>query len=235
MNDLNSFPNLPVFLSYSHDDRELVEAIAKEIKEERFECWIDSECLRAQENYNYAIDKAIDDAIIFIAFLSKTYVNKKYCIHEFDRAIDKEKSIIVVCLDDVSEYTQRQCAYMFSFSAGHNILGFGKGIQNKNVKDVALNICESVPMQQLKGGEKPSINTPEYFLALLRKYHAIQYSQSGNYALNDIRGELFPSVKDSEIDIVYKDEVQNVSSLRKYIMDNELLNKRKHLFGKRVW
>lgn len=118
-----------VFLSYSHDDRELVEKIAGLISAADFSCWIDKERLRAAEKFNSSIDIAIDDSNVFVAFLSKTYVNKPYCIHEFDLAIQREKSIVAVCLDDVSESANRQSAYMFSFCAGHDVLGFGSGIK----------------------------------------------------------------------------------------------------------
>ena len=83
-----------VFLSYSHDDRELVEKIAGLISAADFSCWIDKERLRAAEKFNSSIDIAIDDSNVFVAFLSKTYVNKPYCIHEFDLAIQREKSIV---------------------------------------------------------------------------------------------------------------------------------------------
>ena len=118
-----------VFLSYSHDDREIVEKIAQVICDAGFSCWIDKERLRAQENYNAAIDLAIDGAVVFVAFLSKTYVNKPYCIHEFDRAIDKQMSILAVCIDDVHEGTNRQAAYLFSFSAGQSGRAFRRGVR----------------------------------------------------------------------------------------------------------
>ena len=132
--------NADVFLSYSHNDSALVERIADSICAAGFSSWIDKDELRAQENFNAAIDSAIDKSIVFIAFLSKTYVNKPYCIHEFDRAIDKQKSILAVCIDDVSENTNRQNAYLFSFSAGHNILGFGSGIDDSDSSIILLSV-----------------------------------------------------------------------------------------------
>ena len=50
-----------VFLSYSHDDRELVEKIAGLISAANFSCWIDKERLRAAEKFNSSIDIAIDE------------------------------------------------------------------------------------------------------------------------------------------------------------------------------
>ena len=218
-----------VFLSYSHNDRVLVERIAEYISESGFSCWIDKDRLRAQENFNSAIDSAIDKSIVFIAFLSKTYVNKPYCIHEFDRAIDKQKSILTVCIDDVNESTNRQCAYLFSFSAGHNVLGFGSGIDGSdsdNLISFVQQIVASVPMEQLKrysvsGKEEdyPPISTPDYIIARLRLYHERQYQQSGNYALNEIRGELFPAIRNAEINVLYKDDEKKDVSLIKFFSD----------------
>ena len=228
-----------VFLSYSHDDRALVEKIAALISAAGFSCWIDKERLRAQEKYNVAIDLAIDDSIVFIAFLSKTYVNKPYCIHEFDRAIDKQKSILVVCIDDVSENTNRQCAYMFSFSAGHSVLGFKVGVEDSDsgIASFAKGIMDSVTMEQLKryslsGDEKdyPPISTPDYIIARLRLYHERQYEQSGNYALNEIRSELFPAIRDPEINVLYKDDNKKDVSLVQFLTEvQEQKDAKKHL------
>lgn len=220
--DIYSKPS--VFFSYSHDDSELVEKIAERIQNAGFSCWIDKQRLRAQERFNSAIDEAIDDAIVFLAFLSKTYVNKPYCIHEFDRAIDKKKSILTVCIDEVSEQTNRQSAYLFAFSAGHNILGFGTGIRKQEeIDSFCGRIMDSVPMEQLqrylKSGDSedyPPISTPDYIVAQLRLYHQKQYRQSGNYALYEIRNELFPAIRDAEIHIEYKDEKNENVSLIKY-------------------
>ena len=219
--------NADVFLSYSHNDSALVEKIAEYISNSGFSCWIDKNRLRAQENFNAAIDSAIDKSIVFIAFLSKTYVNKPYCVHEFDRAIDKQKSIMAVCIDDVNENTNRQDAYLFSFCAGHNILGFGTGInESESIEPFAKEIISSVPMEQLKrysisGEEKdrPPISTPDYIIACLRLYHERQYQQSGNYALNEIRSELFPAIKNSEINILYKDDDKKNVSLIKFLSE----------------
>lgn len=216
-----------VFLSYSHNDSELVEIIADSIRAHGFSCWIDKDKLRAQENFNAAIDSAIDYSKVFIAFLSKTYVNKPYCVHEFDRAIDKQRSILAVCIDDVNENTNRQNAYLFSFSAGHNILGFGTGInESESIEAFAREIITSVPMERLKrytaSGEAkdyPPISTPDYIIARLRLYHERQYQQSGNYALNEIRSELFPAIKNSDINVLYKDDDKKDVSLVKFLSE----------------
>lgn len=215
-----------VFLSYSHNDSAIVETIAEKLTAVGFTCWIDKEQLRAQENFNTAIDEAIDGSIVFLSFLSKTYVNKPYCIHEFDRAIDKQRSILAVCIDDVNESTNRQCAYMFSFCAGHNILGFGSGVSFDDLSDFSNEIIHSVPLEALRrynesgdSADFPPISTPDYLIARLRLYHEKQYRQSGNYALNEIRGELFSAIKDPEINVLYKDDNNNNVSLIRFFSD----------------
>ena len=230
INGIIQSTNADVFLSYSHNDSALVERIAETIHKSGFSCWIDKDELRAQENFNAAIDSAIDKSIVFIAFLSKTYVNKPYCIHEFDRAIDKQKSILAVCIDDVNESTNRQNAYLFSFSAGHNILGFGSGVDDSDcsIESFAQEIIASVPMEQLKrysvSGDKndyPPVSTPDYIISRLRLYHERQYEQSGNYALNEIRSELFPAIRNSEINILYKDDNKKNVSLVEFFSETD--------------
>lgn len=223
--EYNLSNNEDVFLSYSHDDRLLVERIAEFISEAGFSCWIDKEQLRAGTKYNSAIDCAIDKAIVFIAFLSKTYVNKEYCIHEFDRAIDKHLSILAVCIDDVTESTNKQNAYLFSFNAGRNLLGFKSRVNENNSDDIetfANGIISSVPLVQLKkynisGDEEdyPPVTTPDYIFDCLRLYHQEQYTQDGNYALNEIRSELFPAIENPEINVMYKDDDKKDVSLVK--------------------
>lgn len=229
-----------VFLSYSHDDRVMVEKIAALISDAGFSCWIDKERLRAQEPYNPAIDIAIDQATVFVAFLSKTYVNKAYCIREFNMAIEKQKSMLAVCIDDVNNSTNKQSAYMLSASVGYNILGLNTGVEDSDsgIRQFAEKIVNSVPMELLKrypisGDEKdyPPITASDYFIAQLRLYHEHQYVQSENYALNEIRGELFPAIKNPEINILYKDDQRKNVSLVQFLTEKDgQENQRRHTF-----
>lgn len=229
-----------VFLSYSHDDRVVVEKIAALISDAGFSCWIDKERLRAQEPYNPAIDIAIDQATVFVAFLSKTYVNKAYCIREFNMAIEKQKSMLAVCIDDVNNSTNKQSAYMLSASVGYNILGLNTGVEDSDsgIRQFAEKIVNSVPMELLKrypisSDEKdyPPITASDYFIAQLRLYHEHQYVQSENYALNEIRGELFPAIKNPEINILYKDDQRKNVSLVQFLTEKDgQENQRRHTF-----
>lgn len=229
-----------VFLSYSHNDSEAVEKIAQKLSEAGLNCWIDKDRLRAGENYNASIDTAIKASFVFISFFSETYVNKKYCQHEFDVAVDSEKSILTVCIDRVTEEDNKQFAYAFSFAAGHNILGYKSGVEDdSDIDRFAEGIIRSVQITALKRyletgdpSDLPPSCTPEYIISQLRQYHESQYVQSGNYALNEIRGELFPAiaVKDPDGRKVYRDEEKQDVSLIKYISgENETNLAGKHI------
>ena len=58
-------------------------------------------------------------------------------------------------------------------------------------------------------------------MARLRLYHEHQYEQSGNYALNEIRSELFPAIKNPEINILYKDDQKKDVSLVKFFSETD--------------
>lgn len=227
-----------IFLSYSHDDKKIVEKIASLLSKWGFKCWIDSKNLRHDDKFNPIVHDAISGCIVFIAFLSKTYVNKEYCPWEFSLAREKGKSILAVTLDDVTENTNKNASYMFSFKSGSNNLGYGREIKtDDDAFFVADFLKESYQLKSLKhyyeSGSKedlPKIKIPDIVFSQLKVHNEKQYTQSGNYALNTIKGELFPKIKDIEFDIFYQASDENRPSLTKYVDD--MLNKRerKNLF-----
>lgn len=228
-----------IFLSYSHENKDVACKIQQKLMHEGIPCWIDQYGIRTAENYNAAIDKAIDGCSIFLAMLSKSYIEKYYCEHEFNRAIDVQKCIVSVCLDDVDEKTNRQKAYMFSFSAGYNILRYGTGIDcsDEDISKFCENIISSIPVQQLLRANSgdPSATLPiqpsDYLLAHLRMYNEKQYQQSGNYALSELCSALFPTIKDVDLDIDYKDENEESVSLIKYLSNSNSMKSHVFLTG----
>ena len=67
-----------VFLSYSHDNKALADIVEAALINAGISCWIDHNGIRAAENYNAAIDLAIEDCSVFLALLSKSYIEKYY-------------------------------------------------------------------------------------------------------------------------------------------------------------
>ena len=225
-----------VFLSYSHDNKVIADIVEAALISAGVSCWIDHTGIRAAENYNSAIDRAIEDCSVFLALLSKSYVDKYYCEHEFNLAIDTQKCIMSVCIDDVSKTSDRQKSYMFSFCAGHDILRYGTGVSGVE-EDIAAfcnSIVDSLPIQQLlsvgnsEGSAVPSSYPSDFLLAHLQIYNEKQYQQSGNYALNELCAVLFPAIKDVDWDLRYKDEGEESVSLIKYLASAQM--DKKHIF-----
>ncbi len=227
-----------IFLSYSHDDKEIVEKIACLLKEDGFSCWIDSDILRAGDQYNPIIMNAIANSSVFIAFLSKHYVYKKYCPLEFAWAQSKDTSIIAVTLDNVNEGTNKSAAYMFPYLCGNTDPGYGKTIStDDDAAFIANSLKESYQLRCMKAfyesgdpNDLPKIKIPEIVFSLFQEHNKRQYKQDGNYALSDIKGELFPAIKDIDAEKYYKDDADKESSLIKYINIEDGRCERRNLF-----
>ena len=216
-----------VFLSYSHDDQAIADIVLKKLQDAGIPCWVDHEKIRGGQNYIAAIDPAVEDCAVFLPLLSKSYVDKNYCEHEFNLAVGMQKCIMPVCIDDVSKKTNRKHSYMFTFYAGYDILRFGTGVRNteEDINALCDSILQSVPIQQLlriNQGDPYAIlpiRPSDYLLAHLRRYHKGQYQQIGNYALSELCAALFPAIKDVDMNINYKDEQNQSVSLVKYLTD----------------
>ncbi len=234
----HNFDSPDIFLSYSHDNKEIVEKIAKLLKEDGFSCWIDSENLRTGDKYNSMIFNAISNCRVFLVFLSKNYVNKKYCPLEFAWAQYKDASILAITLDDVNENTNKSAAYMFPYVCGETDPGYGKNIStDEDAAFIANDLKGKYQLQCMKAFYKsgdpndlPKIKIPETAFSMLIEHNKNQYKQDGNYALNDIKGELFPAIKDLDADVLYKDDTDTVSSLIKYIKIEDDKCERRNLF-----
>lgn len=240
MEELMSVPDFEspdIFLSYSHDDKEIVEKIATLLADAGFKCWIDSKNLRQNDEYSQEIGEAITKCVVFIAFLSKSYVNKTFCPWEFGCAQERGKSIIAFTLDDVNENTNKKAGYMFLYKAGRTNYGYGKTSTIADAQIIADELKRSYHLQKLQeyyrsGDENdlPKIKLPEMLFSQLELYNKKQYKQDGNYELSDIKGELFPAIKDIDNNAFYKDDENAVSSLVKYIDMGQEKGGRKNLF-----
>ena len=227
-----------IFLSYSHEDKEVVHKIAALLSEAGFNCWLDTDRLFYGDKYTPKIFGAIQSCVVFIAFLSKSYVNKTYCSFEFTWAQEHEKSMLAVTLDDVTENTNPDAAYMFVHKYGESDPAYGRTVTtDDDAHFVAQELQKSAHLRTLKNyyenGDTqtlPSVKLPTKLLSLLELYNKEQYKQDGNYALSDIKGELFPAIKDVDAGASYKDEQNAVSSLIKYIDKDQGKGARKNLF-----
>jgi TIR domain len=91
-----------LFISYRHivneDDDKWVDVFCnklmkrlKVIVSESVEAWKDNEELRAGDVWRQEIDEALESSAIFLAIISRTYLDSKVCRHELDRFIGLTK------------------------------------------------------------------------------------------------------------------------------------------------
>ena len=84
-----------IFISYARDDQQAVRPIYDELKSAGYSPWLDVEDILPGENWQRAINKAIEEADIFLAILSENSVNKRGVIQkEIRLALDKMDELL---------------------------------------------------------------------------------------------------------------------------------------------
>lgn len=197
--------NVPkdIFISYSSDDKEYVYPIVDKLIEDGYDCWIDRNDIRRAGQYNEEIFLAIDQCLIFLAFMSCSYAEKPYCQREYNNAIAKSKNIMLVCLDKITEEMLGEKAYMLEYCAGQDIIGYHNGTICMDFDTVYSEIKNSVPIQYIEQNRQnentkfPYIQVSQYIMNNLKTHLEKQYNQDGDYLqLDAINPELFPALKE---------------------------------------
>jgi len=206
-----------VFLSYSHNDKDMIDKIYKTLSYMGFHCWID-EKIRAMENFNSVIEEAIENCTVFLSFFSKSYVEKPYCQLEYDCATNNNKSKVVVCIDDVSPNVNPDRKYMFSYYTGLSIIGYGTGISDndESISSFCSQLAQCPRFNYLKrfmacGDWRflPPITATEELMACARLHVERQYHQNGNYVFSDLSKSLFPEIVEIDEQIDEMDETDS--------------------------
>lgn len=84
-----------IFISYTRRDKKIVRQIYKELKSAGCSPWLDVEDILPGENWRRAINKAIEEADIFLAILSENSVDKRGVIQrEIRLALDKMDELL---------------------------------------------------------------------------------------------------------------------------------------------
>jgi hypothetical protein len=84
---------LSVFLSYSHKDRKLAQALAAALDGEGIKVWVDEGELRTGDSFRERITAAIEDIDFVIALVSSNSVNSDWCKYELKQAMTGETPI----------------------------------------------------------------------------------------------------------------------------------------------
>ena len=90
-----------VFVSYSSEDRKLVNTIVNMMKEEGIRYWKAPEMIPAGSSYAREIPRAIKECEVFLLVLSRTSQKSIWVEKEIDSAISHRKTIIPFQIDDI--------------------------------------------------------------------------------------------------------------------------------------
>lgn len=90
-----------VFVSYSSEDRKLVNTIVQMMKQEQIAYWKAPEMIPAGSSYAREIPRAIKECEVFLLVLSRTSQKSIWVEKEIDSAISHRKTIIPFQVDDV--------------------------------------------------------------------------------------------------------------------------------------
>ncbi len=89
-----------VFVSYSHEDKAFAERFITSLHKDGYRVWYDRG-IKAGSDYYKEISEHIADSNVFIAILSKAYFQSEFCENELSLAIDQQKRITPILMEDV--------------------------------------------------------------------------------------------------------------------------------------
>ena len=84
-----------IFVSYNHDDEEIVFDIISDFHQRGYRVWYDSGIATGANFVETLADKIINCAV-FLCFLSPTYIDSPYCMRELTFALSKKKSVVPI-------------------------------------------------------------------------------------------------------------------------------------------
>lgn len=94
-----------IFISYSRTDSKVVESFVERLESAGYKVWIDRTNVHPGKSYKSIIVQAIEDSTVFLFFSSKNSNASSWTPKEIAIAVDRQKHIIPIKLDD-SRYNQ---------------------------------------------------------------------------------------------------------------------------------
>ena len=86
-----------IFISYSHSNKNIVHKVADRLKQVN-PIWIDRDYIKAGTIQDMEISNGINNATLFIPFISDDYCNSEPCREEFTLAKKKKKVMLPIML-----------------------------------------------------------------------------------------------------------------------------------------
>lgn len=111
-----------IFISYAHKDADRVYPTLKWLFDEGARIWFDKS-IELGYDWTEELKTHIDNAKLLLFFASKISVQSKECMKEINRAIDKNKRIIIIYLDECTilgtkkDFSKEQGIMQFEFDS----------------------------------------------------------------------------------------------------------------------
>jgi len=87
-----------IFLSYSSNDRPFALGFAKELQKQGVNVWIDQLGIKLGENWDNAIEEALDKSNTFLLLISPTSITSQNVQDEVSIAINSEKKLVPILI-----------------------------------------------------------------------------------------------------------------------------------------
>ena len=139
-----------IFFSYSRDDSEFVLNLAKELRGDGANVWLDQLDIKPGTRWDKSIEDALDASKTVLVILSKTSVESNNVMDEVSYALEEGKTVIPVLLEECDIPFRLRRLQFADFSVSHE-----KGIQ-KLTKALGLTDKEAAkPKQDVEEPKKP--------------------------------------------------------------------------------
>ncbi len=110
-----------VFISYTRSDRMFVETLKGELRSVDLKIWVDTENLRAGEDWREGIDDAIKNALLFIVVMTPEAKASEYVTYEWSFAMGLGITIMPIILKPTNLHHQLERLQYFDFTDRDNL------------------------------------------------------------------------------------------------------------------
>lgn len=91
-----------IFVSYSSDDKDIVNQLLQRLRQSNYEVWIDRESIKGGDLWRRQIVEGVESSEAFIIALSQNSIKSDNVRKELDIAVDAKKQIIPVDIESVN-------------------------------------------------------------------------------------------------------------------------------------
>ena len=76
-----------IFMSYSRLDKAYIEGVRSDLLSSGIDCWIDDTNIQTGDRLNPVIEDAISQSSMFFAYVTKSYLDSRWCMKELQHAL----------------------------------------------------------------------------------------------------------------------------------------------------